>query len=395
MTVHSYKTWGADGIDQKSKDQLTAACDLPVARAAALMADAHLGYGLPIGGVLACDNAVLPYGVGVDIACRMRLTIVDNPRNVVRIGVGSTSTELAKALREGTKFGVGKEFEDPYDHPVMDSERWEATEHLAGLKDKAWKQLGTSGSGNHFVEWGTVYVTRELAAVLDIEIGDYIALLSHSGSRGVGAKTCHKYTKLAKAQNPAGDLSWLDLDTEAGQEYWLSMNLMGDYAAANHECIHDSVMKLAGFEPVAVIENHHNFAWLEDGLIVHRKGATPAAKGELGIVPGSMASPAYIVAGRGHPDSLNSASHGAGRLMSRKEAKRTLLWKTAKADLEAKGIWLLGAGLDEVMGAYKDIHTVMKAQQDLVAPLGQFFPKIVLMDGVGNTPANKPVKVTA
>lgn len=390
MTVHKYAIWGEDQIDDQSKDQLFDACKLPVTRGAALMPDAHLGYGLPIGGVLACDNAVLPYGVGSDIACRMRLSLVETPPLVAdHMETGFTPdfrVRLAGALRGGTKFGVGQEFEDPYDHPIMDDTEWECTTFMQGMKDKAWSQLGTSGSGNHFVEWGLVYATPELSEALGIDIGDYLALLSHSGSRGAGAKTCKRYTDRAKAQNfagPNGELSWLDLDSEDGQEYWISMNLMGRYAAANHECIHDTVLRMAGFEPAAIIENHHNFAWKEDGLIVHRKGATPADVNELGIIPGSMASPAFIVAGKGNPASLNSASHGAGRLMSRKQAKKTLEWAPFRQELEDLGIWLLEAGLDEVRGVYKDIRAVMAAQDDLVTPLAAFYPKIVLMDGGG------------
>ena len=378
--------WGND-IDQGSRDQIQAAADLPIARAAALMPDAHLGYGLPIGGVLATESAVIPYGVGMDIACRMRLSITNaRPRACESLLHDPKDVVLAHALRTGTKFGVGCQFDSPYDHLVMDRPEWQSTGHLRGLKDLAWRQLGTSGSGNHFVEWGLVYVTAQLAKKLGGEIimGRYIGLLSHSGSRGPGAQTCNKYTKLAKQQNPAGELSWLDLKTEEGDEYWEAMNLMGAFAAANHECIHDTVLSLAGLSPIGVIENHHNFAWAEDGLIVHRKGATPAHVGELGVIPGSMASSAYIVEGKGNKDAINSASHGAGRRMSRKKAKKELSWKEAREELTRKKIWLLDAGLDEVRLAYKDIDAVMDSQKDLVETMGRFDPKIVLMCGDGS-----------
>jgi tRNA-splicing ligase RtcB len=351
------------------------------------MPDAHLGYGLPIGGVLGTKNAVIPYGVGVDIACRMRLSII--PGNWDSM-IPHKKT-LSDSLRKGTRFGIGCHFqrsgwrEDArHNHAVMDSPVWETTDHLKELKDTAWSQLGTSGSGNHFVEYGTVKVSVPLSKALRIKPGWYVGLLSHSGSRGPGARTCKKYTDIAKEKNPAGELSWLSLDSEEGQEYWAAMNLMGDYAAANHECIHRRVLGLAGLEAAAVIENHHNFAWKEDGMIVHRKGATPAHKDELGVIPGSMASPAYIVSGKGHETSLNSASHGAGRRMSRGQAKRELSWAEARADLIKKGITLLDAGLDEVMGAYKNIDEVMEAQTDLVDAVGSFHPKIVLMCGDGS-----------
>lgn len=387
MSDKRYRMFGGHDIDQGSKDQMGAACDLPIAKVAALMPDAHLGYGLPIGGVLGTQNAVIPYGVGVDIACRMRLTITDAPpAEVERLKNSATkAVDLARALRSGTKFGIGCNWKgEEHKHDVLDSPVWEITEHLKALKDTAWRQLGTSGGGNHFVEFGLVKVGVPLSVALKMVTGWYIGLLSHSGSRGPGAKTCNKYTKIAKVKNPAGELSWLDLSTSEGQEYWAAMTLMGEFAAANHECIHQKVLGLAGLQEVAVVENHHNFAWKEEGLIIHRKGATPAHEGELGVIPGSMASPAYIVMGKGCETSVNSASHGAGRRMSRKQAKKKLSRQEAMDDLKRKGIWLLDAGLDEMMGAYKDIEQVMLAQTELVDTVGSFQPKVVLMCGDGS-----------
>jgi tRNA-splicing ligase RtcB len=270
----------------------------------------------------------------------------------------------------------------------MDHGNWRATQLLHELFGTAWKQLGTSGSGNHFVEWGLVYFDKELNGVESNR--HYVALLSHSGSRGAGAKVCRHYTKLAKKINPAGELSWLDLCSGVGQEYWMSMNLMGEYAAANHQCIHEQVLRLAGLNAITHVENHHNFAWKEihDGeeLIVHRKGATPAAEGELGVIPGSMASPAFIVRGKGNPDSINSASHGAGRAMSRKAAKEKFSWDFWRAVLKTRGVRLLAGGLDEVPGSYKPIEEVMDAQSELVDTVGQFYPSIVMMCGDGSRP---------
>jgi tRNA-splicing ligase RtcB len=178
-------------------------------------------------------------------------------------------------------------------------------------------------------------------------------------------------------------LAWLDLDTDAGQEYWLAMNLMGDYAAANHDVIHRQVSKLLGASIISGVENHHNFAWKEvhggRELIVHRKGATPAGRGVLGVIPGSMATPAYVVRGLGNESSLHSASHGAGRLMSRKAAMDKFRWNAVRVDLERKGVKVLSAGADEVPGAYKDIREVIAAQSDLVEIVAQFHPRIVKM----------------
>ena len=304
-----YRTWGTD-IDFAAHAQMRQSCRVPVARRGALMPDAHVGYGLPIGGVLACENAVIPYAVGVDIACRMKLSVLDLP-----VAALENRFDLFRnGLEKGTRFGIGCVHERPQQHPVMDCD-WSITRITREHKDRASKQLGTSGSGNHFVEFGVLTIS-EPAGELGLQPGEYVALLSHSGSRGVGAAVCSVYSTIAQSRLPKryedlGRLAWLDLDSEAGLEYWAAMNLMGDFAAANHEVIHRLVSKLLGAEIIAGVENHHNFAWKEehDGkeLIVHRKGATPAGAGVLGVIPGSMADPAFVVRGKGQPDSLNSA----------------------------------------------------------------------------------------
>lgn len=377
-----YPTWGQD-IDEAAHHQMQTACLLPIARAGALMPDAHVGYGLPIGGVLAVENAVIPYAVGVDIACRMKLSILDiEPREMTK-----NPTRFESALQRGTRFGMGSEHETPQDHPVMDQD-WNVTRTTREKKDNARKQLGTSGSGNHFVEFGTLKLTQ-MDRNIGLEPGLYTALLSHSGSRGTGASVCSVYSNIARSQLPKslstrfGYLGWLSLDSEAGQEYWNAMNLMGDYAAANHDVIHRLVSKLLGGRIIAGVENHHNFAWKEvhngKELIVHRKGATPAGKGVLGVIPGSMATPGFVVRGKGNADSLESASHGAGRRMSRTAARQKYRWNSVRNTLSDQGVRVISAGADEAPGAYKDIHSVMAAQTDLVEVIGQFDPMIVKM----------------
>ncbi len=378
----SYRTWGEEDIDEQSHAQMRQACSVPVAVGAALMPDAHVGYGLPIGGVLACENAVIPYAVGVDIACRMKLSVLDTPAE----SIDTRFEAYRQALERGTCFGVGGEYKKPQSHVVMDQD-WSISRVTRELKDKAWRQLGTSGSGNHFAEFGIL--TLEAADTeIGLEAGTYVALLSHSGSRGTGAAVCSTYSTIARAKLPSryeqlGQLAWLDLDSQEGQEYWRAMNLMGDYAAANHDIIHRQVAKLLGAHIIAGVENHHNFAWKEThggrDVIVHRKGATPAGTGQLGVIPGSMADPAFVVRGRGNPASLNSASHGAGRRMSRKKARDTFNFKAVRNDLARKGVRVLSAGSDEVPGVYKDIREVMRQQADLVAVVARFDPKIVKM----------------
>ena len=386
----AWKQWGTD-LDANSIAQMENACLLPVSVRGALMPDAHLGYGLPIGGVLATEGAVVPYAVGVDIACRMKMTVLDIPLKDIQ----RKQERLQRAIEEETRFGIGASFKKRREHDVLEKD-WSVSKITKQNKDRAWSQLGTSGSGNHFVEFGTFKLHEPVDG---LAAGEYVALLSHSGSRGTGAAVCAHYSKLAKAQRPdlpreLGNLAWLDIDSEEGQEYWKAMNLMGDYAEANHACIHQHVAENLGVDVMLDVENHHNFAWKEthkiDGVekevFVHRKGATPAGKGVLGIIPGSMATPGFLVRGKGNAESLHSASHGAGRVMSRTQANKSLNWKDAIRFLKERDVTLMSSGLDEVPMVYKDIHQVMDAQSDLVETLGEFNPKIVKMAPAGERP---------
>ncbi len=378
-----FRAFGAENIEAGAFGQMETAMKLPVALAGALMADAHHGYGLPIGGVLATENTVIPYGVGMDIGCRMRLSILDIKPSYLK----SHHFKLKNELKENTRFGI-KVFDDPMDDEVLDREEFKTVPFIKRLKDKAWKQIGSSGSGNHFVEFGIVHLT-DPDNEFDLPTGEYLGLLSHSGSRGFGANIAQHYTKVAMEKcwlpKEAQHLAWLDLDSEEGMEYWLGMNLAGAYASACHRHIHKRLCKAIGENVLAVVENHHNFAWKEtlaDGteVIVHRKGATPAGKGVLGVIPGSMTAEGFIVRGKGNPISLNSASHGAGRQMSRTKAKNSITPKELKQLLAKKEVTLIGGGLDEAPMAYKDIHKVMACQTDLVDVVGTFTPKIVRMD---------------
>jgi tRNA-splicing ligase RtcB len=317
----------------------------------------------------------------------MKMTVLDMPVSAIRGQEG----HLRKALDEETRFGVGSGFRDRRSHAVMD-EDWSVSPVTRQNKDKAWKQLGSSGSGNHFAEFGTLTLDRD---ELDLKAGVYFALLSHSGSRGVGGSVAQRYSKLAVEQHPELPkelihLSWFDLDSDLGLEYWAAMELMGKYAAANHELIHRRIARYLKARVLLDIENHHNFAWKEkhfgEDVIVHRKGATPADECVLGIIPGSMATPGYVIRGRGNPASLDSASHGAGRAMSRTATKNTFTWHQARKLLAERGVVLISAGLDEVPMGYKDIESVMAAQADLVETLARFDPKLVKMAPEGERP---------
>jgi len=384
-----FNIFGSGHIEQGALHQMYQAAKLPIAVAGALMPDAHVGYGLPIGGVLATENAVIPYGVGVDIGCRMCLSVFDIDVAELR----NKEQYFSRELNEATLFGGGRQFEQSTPHEVMEHNAFAEIPLLKGLQGRAAKQLGSSGSGNHFVEFGEVEIT-EKDPQLGLAPGKYLGLLSHSGSRALGARIADHYTRIAKQKRrlpgEANNLAWLDLTEEEGIEYWIAMNLAGDYASACHHVIHAKIARQLGRQPLRMVENHHNFAWKEmhEGreLIVHRKGATPAGEGVLGIIPGSMTAPGFIVKGKGQVAAISSASHGAGRKMSRGAALKSISHELMKETLARHGVKLLGGGLDEAPQAYKDIEEVMRSQTALVDTIGKFIPKIVRMDGAKPKP---------
>lgn len=388
-THNGYAVYGAENIEEGAIKQMEVAMTLPVTVAGALMPDAHQGYGLPIGGVLATNNAIIPFGVGVDIGCRMALSIFDIPETYFTENHGKFKRELIAF----TKFGAGNGWQgrDKANHDVLDRNEFNMTPFVKNLHDKASVQLGSSGGGNHFVEWGIIEMLAD-DEKLNIKKGKYVALLTHSGSRGFGATVAGYYTKLAKElcrlPKEAANLAYLDLNSAEGQEYWIAMNLAGDYASACHEVIHNRLAKAIGGTVLAKVENHHNFAWKEQWngqeVIVHRKGATPASKDVMGIIPGSMTAPGFLVRGKGEMNSINSASHGAGRQMSRTKAIQSITKNEMTTILKDHGVTLIGAGLDEAPMAYKDIDMVMAAQTDLVDVLARFLPKIVRMADDGS-----------
>jgi len=315
----SFASFGKVLIEESAYDQMSQAMRLPVAMRGALMPDAHHGYGLPIGGVLATHNQVIPYAVGVDIGCRMSLTLYDIDARYLK----KNSYSFVKSIKDNTNFGTGGVLDKSQSHPIIDRDEFSLIPILKNLRGKAAKQQ-----------------------------------VKH--------------------------LAWLDLDDDLGKEYWAAMNFAGDYATACHDQIHKHVTSPLGIKPIAKIENHHNFAWKElygkEELIVHRKGATPAAKSDYGIIPGSMTSAAFLVRGKGNESSLCSASHGAGRRLSRSKTKQSYTMSELRKTLKKEQITLMGGGVDEAPIAYKNITKVMSYQNDLVDVIGKFYPKIVRMD---------------
>jgi len=391
-TEPKIKVYGEIGrdIDQEAYDQLEKACELPVSISGALMPDAHVGYALPVGGVAALDNAVSPAFVGFDIACRMKMSILDISPDEFE----EARESLAKVLDGVTSFGLGADFSDgKRDHPVMDDPRWQEVDKARELKGKAAKQLGSSGSGNHFADIMVGEVTKE-KEWLPLKKGDkFTALLTHSGSRGTGYQIASHYKDIAEQKTQEShkgiskNYAWLSLDEEEGQEYWTAMQLMGDYASANHELIHKHFAKESRLQILGEYENHHNFAWMktdEDGrrMIIHRKGATPAEKGVVGIIPGSMGTPSFLVEGLGKKESLWSSSHGAGRVSSRTQAKKNHDEGAYRKFLREKDILTIGVARDETYQCYKDIGRVMELQEgELVESVAVMEPRVVIMGG--------------
>jgi len=351
-----YAKFGEVGTDIpfNAIDQMNEVMRIPPALKGALMPDAHKGYAMPIGGVVGMLNAVSPSFVGYDIACRMTVSFLDiSPEEFMKAKLGFTpGGGLFEDMQAVSSFGIGSHFEKPHDHEVMHDPLWNQLPHLKALKDKAQNQLGSSGGGNHFFKLATYY--QKLA---EKEI--------QAQFRGIKK-----------------GYEWLNMEHDTGREYWKIMQLMGRYAQACHHIIHDSFIKRTGISGHGRMENHHNFAWVENGMYVHRKGATPAAQKQSGIIPGTSGTTSFLVEGLGNEESLNSSSHGAGRPFSRTEAKRRHDDEAFKKHWTETGVLYDSVGNDETYQAYKDIERVIKVQEgSLIKVIARMKPEIVLMGG--------------
>ena len=350
-------------IPANAVDQMYTVMRLPMATKGALMPDAHLGYAMPIGGVVVLEGAISPSFVGYDISCMVQLSVLD----LDVAAFEADRSHFAAMLQQVTSFGMGADFAGGQrDHAVMADSRWAEIRVMNKLKAVAQRQLGSSGGGNHFAD----LVCIELLTDLDEwRAGQtLVGLLTHSGSRGAGHKSATHYVQQAAAHTkliahgiPSG-YEWLPLDHELGQEYLAAMMLMGEYAHANHDLIHDHFGLAAGVQSVKRIWNRHNYIWIEGNDVIHRKGATPAAVGQLGLIPGTSGTPSYLVRGLGNTASLNSSSHGAGRWHSRTEAKRQHNEARFQKHMAANDILHFGLSPDETFMAYKDIEMVIGLQ---------------------------------
>lgn len=371
------------------------------AERAALMADGHVGYVMPIGGVAAYDNQVSVVGVGFDIACGNAAIRTDLTVSDLGDDGGATLNQLADEIQDQVSFGIGlknRAGDAPVDHPLFDSPVWDAVpaKHREQLRQKARGQLGTVGSGNHYVD---VFVDESGAIWVGV----------HFGSRGFGHTIASAYLALGQGQEWGTRVReqeiLLPLDAPLGHDYWNLMNLAGDYAYAGREWVARKVVQILGGKELELVHNHHNFAWREehDGrqLIVIRKGATPAFPGQKGFVGGSMGDDAVIIrgatsaaAGDTQRAALFSTVHGAGRVMSRtaaagKRDRRTGRPKTAGAVSPAmmhdwvrnKGVILRGGGTDESPHVYRRLPEVLSAQGNTIEVVHTLRPLIVVMAG--------------
>ncbi len=368
------KSW-ADTVEAGALQQAINLANLPFAyRHIALMPDVHQGYGMPIGGVLATMDAyIIPNAVGVDIGCGV-VAMRTGARTVSTKQIKQVLTSLREVIPVGFKHHPNPQAWDGFgrapNSPIVRRELGAAR-----------RQLGTLGSGNHFCS-------------MEKGSDGHIWLLIHSGSRNIGLKVASYYNKLARENNikeklvpPGFDLAPLNLDRKTGEEYWGAMRFCLDFARANRELLALRFGKaFVAIVPGGIVEDrvevHHNYAVLENhygkDVVVHRKGAIRARAGERGVIPGSMGTPSYIVEGLGSAESFASASHGAGRAMSRQEANRVITEAMANDAMQGIifGPWKGDYG--EAPMAYKDIETVMHCQRDLVRPLVKLIPLGVL-----------------
>ncbi len=360
----------------------------------ALMADHHLGYAVPIGGVLAYEDAISPSGVGYDIACGNKAVLLDLSGEELRRNIKPIMDDLWRSL----SFGVGRSNNEQVDHPLFDSPVWNL-KPVNGLKQLARKQLGTIGSGNHYVDLFTDELDRVWTGV-------------HFGSRGLGFKTASFFIHAAGGKDGMFvDPVVLDAGSSLGADYIACMQLAGDYAYAGRDWVCSKVAALLGAEILDEVHNHHNFAWKERhgerDLWVVRKGATPSFPGQRGFVGGSMGEVSVILEGLESPlseQALYSTVHGAGRVMGRREATGKQKWvydpslrkkvlqvvregKVTREMMDAwinrEGVELRGAGTDESPHCYKRLPEVLAHHGETIRILHTLKPVGVAMAGEG------------
>ena len=374
--------------DDRTREQMACCMQYGSVVGGVLCADGHLGYAQPVGGVIAYEDHISVSGVGFDIACGNLAVKLDVPKHAIEDCVEPLIEEIAANV----SFGLGRSNAEKVEHPLFDSSLWHEAEGIGRLKDMARQQLGTVGSGNHYVD------------LFDDEEG-LVWIGVHFGSRGLGHKTATTFIKLAGGKDGI-DVApvVLQQDSDLGRQYLAAMTLAGQYAYAGREWVVEKVRSIIGGEVLDTVHNHHNFAWRERhgerDLWVVRKGATPAFPGQRGFVGGSMADDAVILCGiesEAAAASFYSTVHGAGRVMSRTEARGRLVKDPAtgkklrqpgrvqhdamRAWLREKGVHLLGGDVDEAPQAYRRLPDVLVHHSGTVKIEHILRPFAVLMAG--------------
>jgi tRNA-splicing ligase RtcB len=377
-TAHEITIFGEH--DAQTIEQLERCVAAAEGARGVLCADGHLGYSQPIGGVVGYPEHVSPSGVGYDIGCGNKAVRLPLRAGELRPRLRKLMDDIVRTI----SFGVGRKASTPVHHPVLDEIAGTDFRPQRALAKLAREQLGTVGAGNHYVD---VFSDED----------DYVWIGAHFGSRGFGHRTASGFLALARGRRfddkpPQGEMhappTLLRTDTDLGQTYIRAMQLAGRYAYAGRDVVVDQVCDLLGAAPDLEVHNHHNFAWRErhggDDLWVIRKGATPAFPGELGFVGASMGEPAVILEGVDSGtarDGLRSTIHGAGRVLSRRQAKKTVDYAAVRAVLRAQGIELRGGDADEAPGAYKRLPEVLAAHAGTINVLHTLTPMGVAMAG--------------
>ncbi|MBS1712231.1 MAG: RtcB family protein [Armatimonadetes bacterium] len=344
----------------------------------ALMGDHHVGYGVPIGGVVAYHELVSPSAVGYDIACGNKAVLTDARAEDVRQKIRSIMDDVFAKV----SFGMGRANNEEVDHELFDDPLWERNSVVKSLKDKARQQLGTVGSGNHYVN-------------IMVDESDRVWIGVHFGSRGLGHGIASYYIDQAKRiGNERHQITWLHEHSPLGEEYIACMELAGKYAYAGRDWVCRRVAKILGAKILDEVHNHHNFAWKErhdgENLWVVRKGATPAFPGQRGFVGATMAEPSVILEGvesERSPATLYSTVHGAGRVMSRTQAKgkKGSAGQISRSNMEAwvnrAKVELRGADVDEAPQCYKRLDDVLRHHEGTIRVIHRLTPVGVAMAG--------------
>lgn len=390
QTIDGVRVWG--NPDEGAVNQAIRCSKTGDVYATVLMADHHVGYSQPIGCAVAYRGMISPSGVGYDIACGNKAVRTNIRVNDIRGDVPRIMDEVFRRIN----FGVGRKNLNPVDHPLFDDPTWQDLPTGLELRTLAWWQLGTVGSGNHYVD---IFADENGAVWIGV----------HFGSRGFGYKVASGFLNLAAGRpfdgkSPGESMDQeptvLSLTTDLGQSYLAAMRLAGRYAYAGRDYVVDEVLNIMGATAEFEVHNNHNFAWIEEHngeqLCVVRKGATPNWSGQVSFVGGSMGDISAIVRGKNADENkaaLYSTMHGAGRVMSRTKAAGKFNWKTktrsggiidwdaVRADMRSRGIELRGAGADEAPAVYKDLRTVLAAHAETMDILHTLMPLGIAMAG--------------